>query len=478
MYWLIHNPEIKRNIRSRLRRGKILGGVILYLILLLLIAYIMYQFSYRTANIEARQEYMKNLYFVILGLQFFVSLVMGAVICSSSIVSEREKKSYDFLRMLPIHPIWLTIGKLIGVPILVYLLLFLTLPISLICVLMGGVSGEVFLITYTVLLFCGLFAHSLGLFFSSLAPKSSWSNSGTLLVLFSLNLLTSLPQLNFLNPLRYFGLAKSGSEHLAQVSFYWFEVSEMGLAICVYAFFTCWFLIGINRNIVLQENRLLSKGQSLLFFASVNLLVTGLFWPYLNGLHEDFWLFMTLFLAISLCMIMTLIFIIVPNYDELIRWFHEQKLTKTTFFFRPLAENRSIFPVVLMMNLILSLIIAAIFLTTARSQQSSMLLCLAFFILFSLTYALLIQLLHTWWSPFNRNYVALGVLILSFIIPVFGGEPEFFLILNPVFIFGTVLENKHLTSLTIWSLLILIILCTILLLWYQGRLKHIQNKIH
>jgi hypothetical protein len=423
---LWQNPELQRHVRGRLRKGRIVGGLVLYIGILLLIIYVSLQMHEGDLPILGRM-----LYFLLLGIQFFVSYIIGTVICAGSIASEREKQSYDLIRMVPAQPYAMALGRLLGTPILSYLLMGITLPVSLLCLLVGGIDLGLFLTTQLVLLVGGLGIHSVGLLISAQAPRAQAANALSLLTLFVFAGLFSLPQLNFLHPMTYLSLANQ-QQVLSEVTFFGWALPHLVLAVGVSLFLVIWGLVGVARNLEQEDNRAFSRGQSLGFYASFAFLLTGLFWKNLTELplSNETWIAGGAAIGVLLASAMLLIGLQLPDYEGHIRWLYQQK---SALHWRSWFHEDA--PIMGFSGL-LWIILGGVLLLISSPTHLKLEFLIAWGVcgLFLGTYSLLGQLIHTWWSPFNRQALLGVIVLLSLLIPIFPKEPGLAFPLNPFFL--------------------------------------------
>jgi hypothetical protein len=74
------------------------------------------------------------------GLVFVLMATLGAYLVASSFRQERELGTLDFLRLVPRRASTVLVGKLLGVPVLVYLAALCALPLQLYAVRAAGIS--------------------------------------------------------------------------------------------------------------------------------------------------------------------------------------------------------------------------------------------------------------------------------------------------------------------------------------------------
>src|SRR5205085_8205269 len=92
--------------------------------------------------------------------------------CVQSVVSEREKKTYDFQRATALTTAEIMVGKLTGAPVMPYFLFLCTIPIALIVGLEGGFSFFGILFSYLLIVVSSLLLGLIGLLASMNAEKA------------------------------------------------------------------------------------------------------------------------------------------------------------------------------------------------------------------------------------------------------------------------------------------------------------------
>jgi hypothetical protein len=472
METLWQNPELQRHVRGRLRKGRIVGGLVFYIGILLLLIYVSLQMHQGDLPILGRV-----LYFLLLGAQFFVSYIVGTVTCAGSIASEREKQSYDLIRMVPARPYHMALGRLLGTPILSYLLMAITLPVSLLCLLVGGIDLGLFLSTQCVLLAGGLGIHSVGLLISAQAPRAQAANALALITLFIFAGIFSLPQLNFLHPMTYLSLADK--QHvLSEVTFFGWALPHPVMAVGVSLFLVIWGLIGVARNLEQEDNRAFSRGQSVVFYASFSFLLTGLFWKNLTDLplSNETWIASSAAIGVLLGSAMLLMGLQLPDYEGHTRWLYQQK--SALHWRNWLHEDAPIIGFSGLLWLVLGSVLLLITGLAAPNLKLEFLIAWGVCGLFLGTYSLLGQLIHTWWSPFNRQALLGVIVLLSLLIPIFPKDPGLAFPLNPFFLLLWLGET---TATANWLLLgsLVTVGCIGGGLWlaWQRRITHLRAKV-
>lgn len=210
------NPIVKHEARSQWRRGRAYWLLLLYAVLLAGLTVHFYrqhhaqmeaQFEAQARNaLESRWDrnwsgvgraYVmpnsdvvgamahtgRETFRALATLQAALWLLIAPALTATSIASEREAGLLEALQLTRLRAGQIVGGKLIACLWLVLLLILAALPPLSICFLMGGVAPEEFLRAAIVQLVAAISGASIGLFFSSRAPRPSWAMSQTFAVI-------------------------------------------------------------------------------------------------------------------------------------------------------------------------------------------------------------------------------------------------------------------------------------------------------
>ena len=116
----------------------------------------------------------------------FALLVVGTYMLIADLAKEERRGTLNFLRLTPQSSPSILMGKMLGVPMLLYFVGFLALPLHLLAGLSGGISLSLILGYYVVLgASCGFFytvALLLGLVGKGLGGFQAWLGSGVVLM--------------------------------------------------------------------------------------------------------------------------------------------------------------------------------------------------------------------------------------------------------------------------------------------------------
>jgi len=180
---VLGNPVIGRELRVRVRVGRAYMLQAFYLAFLILIVALTYQAAIGD-NPDLRnpvrvQEALVEFYRLVMSMLVALIALIAPALTANAITLERERKTMDLLLATPLTARQLLVGKLLGSFAFIVLLLALTLPVSAVSVLLGGVSFPELLKAYLLIACGGLVLCAIALF------SSVYARNSTLAVLWS-----------------------------------------------------------------------------------------------------------------------------------------------------------------------------------------------------------------------------------------------------------------------------------------------------
>jgi ABC-type transport system involved in multi-copper enzyme maturation permease subunit len=180
---VLGNPVIGRELRVRVRVGRAYLLQAFYLAFLILIVALAYQAAIGD-NPDLRnpvrvQEALVEFYRIVMSMLVALIALIAPALTANAITLERERKTMDLLLATPLTARQLLVGKLLGSFAFIVLLLALTLPVSAVSVLLGGVSFPELLKAYLLIACGGLVLCAIALF------SSVYARNSTLAVLWS-----------------------------------------------------------------------------------------------------------------------------------------------------------------------------------------------------------------------------------------------------------------------------------------------------
>lgn len=228
----------------------------------------------------------------------FILLVVGSYMLMADISKENNRNTLNFIRLTPQSAITILGGKILGVPILVYLFGILAIPLHLTAGLKANISFSLIIGFYLVLTVSCLFFYSASLLFSlvssGLGNFQAWL--GSMAIFFFLSTMTGmvmeahnftvtsldwiilfnpiifLPYLvksTFLAPNTIGYLSIEGLNNLNWYGNFWWQNSLASLLLIVanYGIWTFWLWQGVKRRFHNPSETMISKYHSYLISA-------------------------------------------------------------------------------------------------------------------------------------------------------------------------------------------------------------------
>lgn len=254
-------------------------------------------------------------------------LVVGIYMLISDLSKEEQRGTLNFLRLTPQSSQSILIGKMLGVPILLYLVGFLALPLHVVAGLSGQIPFSMILGFYTVLSASCLFFYSaallFGLFGTWLSGFQAWLGSGVLLMFLwvttamslnngSLTYHTPFDWITLFSPsilLTY--LTETHSKGMESLTVWNLPVgasvwSMLGWMLVNYGLWTYWAWQGLKRCFHNPSATLLSKQQSYWLTACFEVVILGfalnLHYDSPKGLFDNLQMLLVFNLQLFLCL--------------------------------------------------------------------------------------------------------------------------------------------------------------------------------
>jgi len=178
---VMDNPIIAKELKSRMRGRQ--GFILLtaYLLLISLVIVSVYYYSvgdWNAARItpDALAETGKRIFGMVVLFEFALILFIGPALTSGAISSERERGTFDLLRASLLSSRELVLGKLGAAVAYLLLLILAALPLQSLAFFLGGVGMAEMVVSLVMLTVSAFFFCVLGLYFSSIARKTSTAN--------------------------------------------------------------------------------------------------------------------------------------------------------------------------------------------------------------------------------------------------------------------------------------------------------------
>lgn len=229
----------------------------------------------------------------------FVLLVAGSYLIINNLIQEERKGTLNFIRLSPQSERSIFIGKILGVPILVYLFAALAVPLHVISGRSAGIASTHIISYYLVLAASCWFWFSAsvvyGLFTRFLDGFQRWLGSGVLLIFLWMSTLMAYsgPYVNhatawirILSPMDMTGYLfpnlynRYQWENFQSLQFFHLPVGASLLGLLVvhllnYGFWSYWCWLALERRFRNPNAAMFSKGQSYALVASTQAILWG-----------------------------------------------------------------------------------------------------------------------------------------------------------------------------------------------------------
>lgn len=255
------NPELIRNTRIQLRRGRLLAAAAICAAVSLSFVAV-HRFS-PTAND------LRGVFVTIFLIQAVALVIGGSIYCLQSVQREKDQNTFDFQRITRLSPLQLALGKILGAPALAYFGTLCLMPVALWAAVAGGVAAFTILEMYVVLLLGAFTFHCLAVLVSMVLAKGT-SAGAMFFFLWAIGMTaidaSSAYQqgplaLHAIGPFWAYGLVDTGgtiypppadSPYYAGPMddlFFGVHVPHSGVLTVLYVTMAAWFLLALARNI-------------------------------------------------------------------------------------------------------------------------------------------------------------------------------------------------------------------------------------
>lgn len=173
----VDNASAKRDFRAQLRgtRAIFLWGA--YLLIMIGYAMIMYAQVSRTSyngafmSVSETQGRLQEFYEQILYFLGAAVLLVAPGLTATTVAAERQRRSLDLIFSAPVSPKYYLVGKMLSSYRYTWMLLILSLPITSVCVVMGGSTWTEVLVAYLLLSMHALILTAMAIVVSATVPK-------------------------------------------------------------------------------------------------------------------------------------------------------------------------------------------------------------------------------------------------------------------------------------------------------------------
>jgi ABC-type transport system involved in multi-copper enzyme maturation permease subunit len=170
------NPVLVKEFQTRMRGNRAFLLFIIHLFILgaiIALFYIVFKSSLSsTSAFRERRFFGKAIFGLIVWVEMVTVSFIAPALTSGAISSERERSTFDLLRVTLLPARSLVIGKYLSGIVFILLLLFTSIPLQSLAFLVGGVLLEEIVIASLILLVTAVAFCAIGIFFSSLLPRT------------------------------------------------------------------------------------------------------------------------------------------------------------------------------------------------------------------------------------------------------------------------------------------------------------------
>jgi hypothetical protein len=262
------------------------------------------------------QDHWKYMFVSLSMIFIFTLLVAGAYLIINDLSQEERKGTLNFIRLSPQSETSIFAGKMLGVPVLIYLVVLAAIPFHILTGINANLPFGNILYFYLILVASCIFFYSFALLFgvfggSTLSGFKPWLGSGFVFVvlffsaqLFSNNnsdlvnfmgfaaLISPTTIADYLFP----GFLNSQTPALQELKFFNFAVGKsfigvIALHLSNYALWTYWAWQGLKRCFRNPNATIFSKQQSYLIFTCFQIVLIGLFVSidYNSSEYRSYW---------------------------------------------------------------------------------------------------------------------------------------------------------------------------------------------
>ncbi len=185
---LVHNPILRREFICGIRRPV---TAVLAALTVLVLGVVIYLLWPRSGVISEANS--NELFTIFMGTELTLMTLLTAGFTASAITSERERNTFPMLQTSLLSPAEILLGKLFGTLGVPFVLFLISVPVTALCALSGGISFGTLGRAVSVVAVSALVYGLLGLAMSSLCRRSYVSLLGTYLGIVVLAGATWLP---------------------------------------------------------------------------------------------------------------------------------------------------------------------------------------------------------------------------------------------------------------------------------------------
>ncbi len=320
---MIINPEFLKYFRIQCRSKRLLAIIIPTVVITIIVSFLVWESNMRDLVKTGRQ-----IFFILIFVQFAIFYLFGSYQTSTSISKEKEQKTYNFQKITKLTAVDLLLGKLFGSPLIAYVFLATTIPLSLIAAIMGDISWQLFLGSYAFLLISGIMWHSFGLLNSSIAEKSTVFIP--VLMVISILSFESLSNAykGFLMFSPFTVVRSLFREEIRLTVFYGLKINNFFFTMGLMIYITYWSLNTTVKRVKQDMMISVNRKAIIYFLITLEVLILGMLWiP--DNLHK----IVEHFLVVNMTILFIAVFLLARRRSNLQLWIRERRLKKHNWLF-------------------------------------------------------------------------------------------------------------------------------------------------
>jgi len=270
------NPQLLREIKGKLTKR----NIILVICLSAIVQIFMASWGY-------------DYYYFMNSLGIFALLIVGTYNIVADIIKEEKNGTLDFIRLAPRSASNIIIGKILGVPILLYFFIASVLPLHFITSIKTGIPLLSLIVWYLIIFISCIFFYSAAMLFFGLVQFGIKDNNSNSKAFLASSVVVLFSSIGYLNSYSYTGnafswlilfypnnLFSSLGIYSDSLSFYGISLSgkpAIGIAFILfnYGLWIYWIWQGLKRRFRNPNSTLFSKKQSYFISASFIFMAVG-----------------------------------------------------------------------------------------------------------------------------------------------------------------------------------------------------------
>jgi ABC-2 type transport system permease protein len=191
----LNNPVLSSSFKIRMRGWKTSLGIVFYLGIMVLIAYLYYITFLGTRSayqmsVNSRQEIGAGIYTILAVLQFGLIVLITPAQTAGTISGEREKQTLDLLLSTSLSPMGIILGKLLSSMSYIVLLVLSSIPLFSMISFFGGITPGDIITLFTFYLVTAFAIGNIGIYYSTTFKKTVTATVMTYVTIFALGLIS------------------------------------------------------------------------------------------------------------------------------------------------------------------------------------------------------------------------------------------------------------------------------------------------